>query len=67
MALVLGRVINWAAYDTKISKLMDLNIAVRIKSFLSATESTIEFGALNPVIKVALVVAGSERNLLIKE
>ena len=53
LALVLGRVTIWAAYDAEISKLMDPNIAARIKSFIPTTVSTTELSALNPVIKVA--------------
>ena len=67
VALVLGKVIIWAAYDDAICELMDPNIVARIKSFIPATESIIEGTALNPVTKVALVVAGNEGNLLIEE
>ena len=67
VALVLGRVIIWAAYDAEISELMDPNNVARIKSFIPATESTIELSTLNLVTKVALVVAGNKGNLLIKE
>ena len=58
----MGRVNIWAAYDAEISKLMDLNIVARINLFIPATESTIELSALNPVTKVALIVAGNKEN-----
>ena len=61
--LVMERVIIWGAYDAEINELMEPNIVARIKLFIPTTESTIEVSALNPVIKVALVVAGSEENL----
>ena len=61
VALVLGRVIIWAAYDAKISKLMDLNIVARIKSFIPSTESIIKLSVLNRI------VADNEGKLLIKE
>ena len=67
VALILGRVFIWAAYDAEISKLMDTNIVARIKSFISATETTIQLSTLNPVTKVSLVVAGNEGNVLIEE
>ena len=67
VAFVLKRVIIWAAHDLEISELMDLNIAVGIKSIIPATESTIELSTLNPVIKVALVVTGNEGKVLIEE
>ena len=46
---------------------MDPNIVARIKSFIPATESIIEDSVLNPVTKVALIVAGNDGNLLIEE
>ena len=46
---------------------MDWNIVARIKSFIPATESTIELSTLNPVTKISLVVAGNEGNLRIEE
>ena len=51
----------------QISKLIDPNIVARKKSFIPATESTIELSTLNSVTKVVLVVAGHEGNLLIEE
>ena len=46
---------------------MDLNIVARIKSFILATESTIEFSTLYPGTKLSLVAAGNEGNFLIEE
>ena len=67
VALVLGRVLIWAAYDEAICELMDPNIVARIKAFIPATGSITEVSALNPVTKVALIVAGNDGNLLIEE
>ena len=67
VAQVFERVITWAACDAEISELMDPNIVARIKPFIPAIESTLELSTLNSVLKVILVVAGNEGNLLIEE
>ena len=67
LTLVWGRVSTRAAYHVEICKLIGADIVARIKLFIPDTESAIELSTLNPVTKVALVVAGNEGNLLIKE